>query len=147
MLCVEKLPQVVSFFCAIPPRFLVLAVFCLGLAVMQSKITVKPKKRPPQKQGKLTEKRPLWLEVARQKRTIFWMMTSIWSNYSDRKHDRFPPNGDVVREIILFSGKPRLVKYYNLARIFLFLYPAGVMSHAIHFWEESKVSPQKSIFF
>ena len=28
----------------------------------------------------------------------------FWSNYSDRKHDRFPPNGGLVREIPLFQG-------------------------------------------
>ena len=33
-------------------------------------------------------------------------------------HDRFPPNGGLVREMgPLISGKSRLVKYYNLARL------------------------------
>ena len=32
-------------------------------------------------------------------------------------HDRFPPNGGLVREMgPLISGKSGLVKYYNLAR-------------------------------
>ena len=32
-------------------------------------------------------------------------------------HDRFPPNGGLVREFPAISGKSRLVKYYNLARL------------------------------
>ena len=39
----------------------------------------------------------------------------IWSNYSDLTRV-FTPNGGLVRENPLISGKPRLVKYNNLAR-------------------------------
>ena len=42
-------------------------------------------------------------------------ITYCRSNYGD-SHDRFPPNGGLVREILLFRGKSRLVKYYSLAR-------------------------------
>ena len=31
-------------------------------------------------------------------------------------HDRFPPNGGDCKGNPLISGKPRVVKYYNLAR-------------------------------
>ena len=84
------------------------------------------KKTSPKARETHRKKTPL-ARSGEAKRTIFWMMTSIWSNYSDRKHDRFPPNGDVVREITLFSGKPRLVKYYSIwPEYSFFLYPAGV---------------------
>ena len=36
-------------------------------------------------------------------------ITYCRSNYGD-SHDRFPPNGGLVREILLFRGKSRLVK-------------------------------------
>ena len=61
------------------------------------------KKTSPKARETHRKKTPL-ARSGEAKRTIFWMMTSIWSNYSDRKHDRFPPNGDVVREITLFQG-------------------------------------------
>ena len=48
-----------------------------------------------------------------------WVCGMILSNWLATSHDRFPPNGGLVREMPLFqliSGKPRLVKYCNLAR-------------------------------
>ena len=41
----------------------------------------------------------------------------IWSNYSDRKHEFSPQMVAKSKGNPLISGKPRLVKYYNLARM------------------------------
>ena len=41
----------------------------------------------------------------------------IWSNYSDLKHDQNPQMVVKSKGNPLISGKPRLVKYYILARI------------------------------
>ena len=48
----------------------------------------------------------------------------FWSNYSDLTRPG-PPNGGLVREIPLISGKSRLVKYYNLARILSLVFLFG----------------------
>ena len=57
------------------------------------------------------------------KDSFFWSETQgvhiqaiIWSIYSDLRGPK-TPNGGLVREISCKSGKSRLVKYYNLARI------------------------------
>ena len=64
-----------------------------------------------------------WRECLQRKLVGSWDGWKLgcwrWVNYSDRKHDRFPPNGGLVREIPLFQGNLVLVKYYNLARSFV----------------------------
>ena len=46
----------------------------------------------------------------------------FWSNLIANLTQPEPPNGGLVREIPLISGKSRLVKYYDLTRILVFLF-------------------------
>ena len=48
------------------------------------------------------------------------MVTFSWSNCLSTSNDLGPEMVVIVREIPFSSGKPRLGKYYNLARFMIF---------------------------
>ena len=48
-----------------------------------------------------------------KKNSVVWLNNNKSGQIIATSHDRFPPNGGLVREIPLISGKSGLVKYYS----------------------------------